>query len=114
MEQNIKEIMRKYNRGETDRETVNAALKEAGCGYHLEELTAEQRAEKAAREYREGYIPAAEPAKPVQRKVDMRRRPELAGQTAEQRTAAGRYRVEYDGEGYAVRADRVRGGGADE
>lgn len=39
--------------------------------------------------------------------VDMSRRPDMAGQEAEQRTKQGLYRVSYDELGYAVKARRM-------
>lgn len=52
----INEILKDYTTGETDLEAANAALKEAGAGYHLEpgknELTEEDRRETTV-----GYYP---------------------------------------------------------
>lgn len=115
MAESIDRILKEYQAGRMDREEANAALAEAGAGYHLEALTAEQRAAKAAQEYREGYIPAAEAAEPVQRELDRRRRPELAGRPGEerkiiQRTARGKFLVEYDDQGYYVGASKIKGG----
>lgn len=112
MSAEIDHVIKQYQSGEIDREAANAALEEAGAGYHLEELTAEQRAEKAAREYREGYIPAAEPAKPVQRDLDRSRRMDLVGKPkwereVIQRTAKGCFRVEYDDQGYYIKATKI-------
>lgn len=119
---NINKILKDYTTGEADLEKVNAALKEAGAGFHLEPLTAEQRAEKSAREDAAAYIRQPQPTAPVQRKPDMRRRTDLAGQVVEQQTARGRYAVTYDELGYAVKAKRMplnhtaesAGGGSDE
>ena len=41
-------------------------------------------------------------------KVDLRWRPGLAGQTVTRRTKTGQYDVTYDGQGYAVRAERAQ------
>lgn len=46
-------------------------------------------------------------SKPVQKEVDMRRRTDLAGQTAEQTCRQGRFRVTYDEMGYAVKATKL-------
>lgn len=43
----------------------------------------------------------------VQKEVDMRRRTDLAGQTAEQFCRRGHFIVTYDADGYAVKAKRV-------
>lgn len=43
----------------------------------------------------------------VQKEVDMRRRPDLAGQTAEQFCRRGHFVVTYDADGYAVKAKRL-------
>lgn len=48
-----------------------------------------------------------EPAPKVQKDVDWSRRPDLAGQTAEQTCRRGRFRVTYDEDGYAVKAKRL-------
>lgn len=50
---------------------------------------------------------AANPGKAVQKDVDMRRRPDLAGQTAEQFCRRGHFIVTYDADGYAVKAKRL-------
>ena len=165
----INEILKDYTTGETDLESANAALKEAGAGYHLEPgknvLTEEDRRETTVGYYPEqasgwglldtgtgslekvhvangrldhgvnqvlpdgsvnmaAYVTicgqvyavledklAAIQAECEDCKVphlperaDLRRRTELAGQTVEQRTKSGVYKVTYDGNGYAVTA----------
>lgn len=85
---------------------INAELKDAGATFHLE-------AEKAGKgwteeEMREGFIPADEPAKPVQKKVDMSRRPEFAGTTQEQVVLGITWKVAYDIDGYATRAVKAK------
>lgn len=50
---------------------------------------------------------AAKPGKAVQKDVDMRRRPDLAGQTSEQFCRRGHFIVTYDADGYAVKAKRL-------
>lgn len=169
MKTNINEILQNYTTGEADLEKTNAALREAGAGYHLEpgqnEITEEDRMATVV-----GYYPSqasgwglldtgtgsmekvkvtggrlehpvnqvqpdgstnmaayviicgktyevfgdtleepreAKPGKAVQKDVDMRRRPDLAGQTAEQTCRQGRFRVTYDELGYAVKATRL-------
>lgn len=48
-----------------------------------------------------------EPAPKARKDVDWSRRPDLAGQTAEQTCSRGRFRVTYDELGYAVKARRL-------
>ena len=168
----INEILRDYTTGETDLEAANAALKEAGAGYHLEpgknELTEEDLRETVVGYYPEQasgwglldtgtgslekvhvangrldhavnevlpdgsvnmaayvticgkryavkYDTLAEilgdcgacKAPPLPERADLRRKPELAGQTVEQRTKTGTYAVTYDQNGYAVTAAKV-------
>lgn len=50
---------------------------------------------------------ASKPGKAVQKDVDWSRRPDLAGQTAEQTCRRGRFQVTYDELGYAVKAKRL-------
>lgn len=50
---------------------------------------------------------ASKPGKAVQKDVDMRRRPDLAGQQAEQTCRRGHFIVTYDADGYAVKAKRL-------
>lgn len=50
---------------------------------------------------------ASKPGKAVQKDVDWSRRPDLAGQTAEQTCSRGRFQVTYDELGYAVKAKRL-------
>jgi len=169
----INEILKDYTAGKEDLEATNAALKEAGAGYHLDpgknELTEEDRRETTV-----GYYPeqahgwglletgTGSPDKvhivggrldhtvnevlpdgttnmaayvticgkvyavlgdnlaevrvsedcdackvpPLPYTPDLRRRTDLTGQTVEQRTKTGLYEVAYDGNGYAVWAER--------
>lgn len=54
-----------------------STLKEAGAGFHLESLTAEERAEKSDQKDTVGYIRRPQSMEPVRRKPDMRRRGRL-------------------------------------
>ena len=165
----IDEILRDYTAGEAELEEANAALVEAGAGFHLEpgrnELTEADRRETVAGYYPEqangwglldtgtgtldkvkvcggrlafpvnevqpdgrtnmtAYVVIcgktyevlgdalaepreAEEGPKVQKDVDWSRRPDLAGQQAEQRTKRGRFLVSYDGGGQAVKARRL-------
>lgn len=169
----INEILKDYTAGEAELEETNAALKDAGAGYHLE-LGRNEITEKDRRETTVGYYPEqahgwglldtgtgsldkvhivggrlghainevlldgrtnmaayvtvcgkvyevlgdklaevqaeCEDCKvpPLPHTPDLRRRPDLAGQTVEQRTKTGLYEVAYDGQGYAVKASRTQ------
>ena len=103
----VNEIMEKYKAGEITVEEANEQLKSAGAAFHLEPMTAEERAAKKQREDEQGYIPATEEAKPLPKTPDMRRRKDLAGQVVRQTTKSGLYDVTYDVDGYAVKARRV-------
>lgn len=108
MNTHIKEIMEKYTAGEITMEEANAQLAEAAAGFHLVALTEEERAAQKQREDEEGTIDIGRGNEPVlPKKPDMRRRKELAGLVVIQKTAAGRFAVTYDEDGYAVKAKRV-------
>ena len=111
MNSEINNILREYTAGEKTLEETNQALTEAGAAYHFEPLTDEERAAKNAREDAVGYYPGT-PRKKIPERPDMKRRPDLAGRPKWERetvqhTLSGDYRVEYDGQGYAVRAVKV-------
>lgn len=110
--QETDKIFHDYNSGEKTIEETNQALKDSGVGYHLEHLTDEERAAKNERENIAGYVenPNAEPALP--QKVDLKRRTDLIGKPKEdrmiiQRTAHGKFLVEYDDQGYAVKSTKI-------
>lgn len=105
-------IFKDYNSGEKTMEETNQALKDSGAGYHLEHLTDEERAAKNERENLAGYVENPNPKPALPQKVDMRRRTDLIGKPEDDRrtvqcTAHGEFRVEYDEQGYAVRATRL-------
>ena len=86
-------------------ETINKELKEAGANFHLDQngsVTGWSEKELA-----EGFRPGA-PAQDAQRELDMRRRPELAGTKQIQWIPGGKFEVEYDANGYAKRAVKVK------
>ena len=103
----VNEIMEKYKAGEITVDEANEQLKSAGAAFHLEPMTDEERAAKKQREDELGFIPATEEAKPLPKTPDMRRRPDLAGQVVRQHTRTGDFDVNYDADGYAVKARRV-------
>lgn len=88
---------------------INAELKAAGATFHLDykmcedgPVTGWTEAEMA-----EGFVEPAEEPKPVQRRVDMSRRPEFAGTVQEQKVLGVTYKVTYNDLGYATRATRM-------
>ena len=108
----ISEIMEKYNAGEINIEEANEQLKAAGAGISLKPLADEERAAKKQREDEEGFFdPVDRGLKPREmptlKRPDMKRRKDLAGQTVLQRTRQGKFEVNYDEDGYAIRAKRV-------
>lgn len=103
----ISEIMEKYNAGELTQEQANEELKAAGATFHLEPLTDEEREAKKLREDAEGTIDIGRKPERLPDRPDMSRKKELAGQTVIQKTKAGQFAVEYDEDGYAVKASRV-------
>lgn len=110
--QETDKIFHDYNSGEKTIEETNQALKDSGAGYHLEHLTDEERVAKNERENIAGYVenPNARPALPQE--VDKRRRTDLIGKSEDDRkiiqhTAHGKFRVEYNEQGYFLRSSRV-------
>lgn len=106
MEKKFAEIINEGKKQGAPVEAINAELKAAGANFHLDpdgKVAGWTEAEMA-----EGFRPG-EPAKEVQRKVDMSRRENLAGTVQTQATAAGVYEVHYDENGYAAKAVRVHG-----
>lgn len=101
MNEVINGIINEYKSGAKSLEETNKALKAAGAGFHL---SADSRDGWTEAEMKEGFYDMGKPAKDVQRKPDMSRRTDLAGQTVTQHTAAGDYSVTYNEDGYAVKA----------
>lgn len=54
-------------------------------------------------EMEQGFTESSKPHKVYPNKPDMSKRPDLAGQTVEQTTTSGKYKVTYDESGYAVK-----------
>lgn len=96
---NTTEIIGKYTAGEATLEETNEALKEFGLSLDPSKSGKGWTPEEVTEGFRNG-----EPGADVQRKPDMARRTDLAGQTVTQHTAAGQYAVTYDADGYAVKA----------
>ena len=54
-------------------------------------------------EMEQGFMESSKPHKVYPNTPDMSKRPDLAGQTVEQTTTSGKYKVTYDESGYAVK-----------
>lgn len=86
-------------------ETINKELKEAGANFHLNPDGSV--AGWTEQEMNEGFIPGA-PAQDAQRELDMSRKMEFAGTKQIQWIPGGKFEVEYDANGYAKRAVKVK------
>ncbi len=106
MNKTINDIMEKYKAGEITIEEANAQRKEADAGFSLNPEKNPGGGWTEA-EMAEGFMPGEE-REALPKTPDMRRRKELAGQIVEQETASGPFMVEYDEDGYAVKATRKR------
>lgn len=96
----INYIMERYRSGELSLDGANAELAAMGAGFHIE---AGKDGAWTKEEMESGFVAGA--ARPVGlKKPDLRRRPDLAGQTVTQRTQAGVFTVTYDENGYAASA----------
>lgn len=105
-------IFKEYNDGTKNIEETNEALKKAGANYHLEPMTDDERREKKIREDEEGTVYNPNPKKVLPDKVDLRRRPDLAGKPRSEReiiqkTKHGTFLVVYDDQGYALRSTKI-------
>lgn len=105
----MNEIINKYKAGEITVDEANEKLREAGAGYYLKPLTEEERAAKKEREDIAGFfeVPEGQRKPTYPQKPDMGRNKDLAGFTVVQKTVAGLFAVEYDEDGYAVKAVRI-------
>lgn len=111
-DQAIDQLTEAFQTGKVSREELNTGLKELAAGYSFKERTEEELAAKKQREDAEGFFkPEDRGLKPREmptlKRPDMKRRKDLAGQTVLQRTRQGKFEVNYDEDGYAVRAKRV-------
>lgn len=88
---------------------INAELKAAGANFHLDYKMCEDGPVTGwtEAEMQEGFVEPAEEPKPVQRRVDMSRRPEFAGTVQEQKVLGATYKVTYNDLGYATKAVRA-------
>ena len=105
MEKKFAEIINEGKATGKTVEAINTKLKEAGANFHLNPdggVANWTEAEMAA-----GFIPGA-PAEDAQRTLDMSRKMEFAGTKQIQWIPGGKFEVEYDANGYAKRAVKVK------
>ena len=105
MEKKFTEIINEGKQNGKTVEAINKELKEAGANFHLNpdgSVAGWTEAEMA-----EGFIPGA-PAQDAQRELDMSRKMEFAGTKQIQWIPGGKFEVEYDANGYAKRAVKVK------
>lgn len=105
MEKKFAEIINEGRKSGKTIEAINKELKEAGANFHLNHDGGV--ANWTVAEMAEGFIPGA-PAKDAQRKLDMSRQMEFAGTKQIQWIPGGKFEVEYDANGYAKRAVKVK------
>lgn len=105
MEKKFENIITEGKRKGKTVEEINTELKAAGANFHLNPdggAAGWTEAEMAA-----GFIPGA-PAEDAQRTLDMSRKMEFAGTKQIQWIPGGKFEVEYDANGYAKRAVKVK------
>ena len=105
MEKKFAEIINEGCKSGKTIEAINKELKEAGANFHLNPDGGV--AGWTEQEMKEGFIPGA-PAQDAQRELDMSRKMEFAGTKQIQWIPGGKFEVEYDANGYAKRAVKVK------
>lgn len=105
MEKKFENIITEGKRKGKTVDEINAELKAAGATFHLSSL--EGNGVWTEQEMKEGFIPGA-PAQDAQRELDMSRKMEFAGTKQIQWIPGGKFEVEYDANGYAKRAVKVK------
>lgn len=105
MEKKFAEIINEGCKSGKTIEAINAELKEAGANFHLSSLEGNGGWTEA--EMAEGFITGA-PAKDAKRTLDMSRKMKFAGTKQIQWIPGGKFEVEYDENGYAKRAVKVK------
>ena len=105
MEKKFAEIINEGCKSGKTVEAINKELKEAGANFHLNPDGGV--AGWTEQEMKEGFIPGA-PAQDAQRELDMSRKMEFAGTKQIQWIPGGKFEVEYDANGYAKRAVKVK------
>lgn len=109
MERKFEEIINEGKKNNKQLSEINAELKAAGATFYLDYKMCEEGPVTGwtEDEMKEGFVEPAEPAKAVQKKVDMSRRPEFAGTIQEQVVLGTTWKVAYDIDGYATKATRA-------
>lgn len=92
MEKTFEQIIKEGQAAGKTYEQINEELKAAGAGFHLAD-------DGRIVDPSEGFIDQPAKTEDVQRELDRRPRPDLAGQTVEQRIAGATYRVTYNADG---------------
>lgn len=105
MEKKFENIITEGKRKGKTVEEINAELKAAGATFHLSSLGGN--GGWTEQEMKEGFITGA-PAQDAQRELDMSRKMEFAGTKQIQWIPGGKFEVEYDANGYAKRAVKVK------
>ena len=105
MEKKFAEIINEGKTAGKSIEEINEALKKAGANFHLNPDGGVANWTEA--EMAEGFIPGA-PAQDARRELDMSRKVEFAGTKQIQWIPGGKFEVEYDANGYAKRAVKVK------
>ena len=105
MEKKFADIINEGKKNGKKLSEINAELKAAGATFHLSSL--EGNGSWTEAEMASGFIPGA-PAEDAQRTLDMSRKMELAGTKQIQWIPGGKFEVEYDENGYAKRAVKVK------
>ena len=105
MEKKYADIINEGKKQGAPVEAINAELKAAGSNFHLNPDGGVANWTKA--EMAEGFVPG-EPAKDAKRELDMSRKMEFAGTKQIQWIPGGKFEVEYDENGYAKKAVKVK------
>lgn len=105
MEKKFEKIIAEGKKNDKSLEEINKELKEAGATFHLSSL--EGKGGWSEAEMAEGFVPG-EPAKDAKYKLDMSRKMEFAGTKQIQWVPGGKFEVEYDENGYAKKAVKVK------
>lgn len=105
MNERMHEILEAYQNGVKSLAETNAALAEAGAGFHLN-MNKNPSGGWTEAEMAAGFHPGEE-AGEIRRRPDMARRMDLAGQCVRQETAGGAYAVTYNAQGYAEKAEKL-------
>ena len=92
MEKKFEQIIKEGQAEGKTYEQINAELKAAGANFHLAD-------DGRIVDPGEGFIEQPAKTEDVQRELDRRPRPDLAGQTVEQHIAGATYRVTYNADG---------------